>query len=127
MDARISIPSMLGVQPGDVHLLRNAGGLVTEDVIRSLVVSQVEFDTDEVMVIQHTGCGMEGLADRTFRDKVGTLRGRAPTFAVGGFPDAGSRVAESVRELRQNTLLEGDVRGFLFHTDTGYVAEVPVP
>ncbi|MDH5520832.1 MAG: carbonic anhydrase [Acidimicrobiia bacterium] len=126
MDARISMPLMLGVSPGDVHVLRNAGGIVTDDTVRSLVVSQVALGTDEVMVIQHTKCGMEGLVDQQFRAEVSRLRGRAPFFEIGGFPEVSHRVVESVRALRRNPLIDAEVRGFVFDVDTGLVEEIEV-
>lgn len=126
MDARISMPNMLGVNPGDVHVIRNAGGIVTEDVVRSLVVSQVALGTTEVMVIQHTNCGMEGLVDREFRARVSAMRGRTPLFDIGGFPAANQRVVESVRSLRSNRLIDGEVRGFVFAVETGMVTELDV-
>lgn len=126
MDARISMPLMLGVHPGEVHVLRNAGGIVTDDTVRSLVVSQVALGTEEVMVIGHTRCGMEGLADNEFRTKVSSERGRHPVFEIGGFDRVEDRVARSVRDLRRNTLIDGEVRGFVFDVDTGYVDEVDI-
>ena len=126
MDARISMPLMLGVHPGEVHVLRNAGGIVTDDTVRSVLVSQVALGTEDVMVIGHTRCGMEGLADNEFRAQVSRERGRHPVFEIGGFDRLEERVARSVRDLRRNTLIEGDVRGFVFDVDTGFVGEVEV-
>lgn len=126
MDARISTPLMLGVHPGQVHVLRNAGGIVTEDTVRSIVVSQVALGTEEIMVIGHTHCGMEGLADNAFRARVSEVRGRHPVFEIGGFDRLEERIARSVRDLRRNTLIEGDIRGFVFDVDTGYVSEIEV-
>jgi carbonic anhydrase len=126
MDARISLPRMLGVLPGDVHVLRNAGGIVTDDVLRSLVVSQVALGTTEVMVIQHTNCGMEGLVDDELKRLVEAERGQAPDFGFGGFRDVTARVGQSVRALRASSLVRGVVRGFVFDLATGRVTEVDV-
>jgi carbonic anhydrase len=126
MDARISLPRMLGVLPGDVHVLRNAGGIVTDDVLRSLVVSQVALGTTEVMVIQHTKCGMEGLVDEELKRTVEFERGHAPEFGFGGFPDVRERVTQSVRALQANPLICGAVRGFVFDVHTGMVTEVDI-
>jgi carbonic anhydrase len=126
MDARISTRAMLGVNPGDVHVIRNAGGIVTDDVMRSLIVSQVALGTSEVMVIQHTGCGMEGLDDDAFRERLRLERGAAPAFIIGGFVDVHQRVVESVRALRANPLIVAEVRGFIFAIETGLVAETIV-
>jgi carbonic anhydrase len=126
MDARISTPLMLGVLPGEVHVLRNAGGIVTDDTIRSVLVSQVALGTEEVMVIGHTRCGMEGLVDNEFRAQVSEERGHHPVFEIGGFDRLEDRVSRSVRDLRRNNLIQGDVRGFVFDVDTGYVEEIEV-
>ena len=126
MDARISMPAMLGVHPGDIHVLRNAGAIVTDDTIRSLLVSQVALGTEEVMVIGHTRCGMQGLVDNEFRAMVSEIRHRHPVFEIGGFVELDEQIARSVRTLRRNTLLDGDFRGFVFDVDTGYVTEVEV-
>jgi carbonic anhydrase len=126
MDARISMPLMLGVLPGQVHVLRNAGGLVTDDTVRSILISQVALDTEEVMVIGHTRCGMIGLVDNEFRALVSRDRGRHPVFEIGGFDDLGQRIAKSVNDLAKNTLIRGDVRGFVFDVDTGLVTEIDI-
>jgi carbonic anhydrase len=126
MDARISMPLMLGVFPGEVHVLRNAGGIVTEDTVRSILVSQVALGTEEVMVIGHTRCGMEGLADNEFRARVSRERGHHPVFEIGGFDRLEDRIRRSVRDLRRNNLIQGEVRGFTFDVDTGYVEELEI-
>ena len=126
MDARISMARVIGIHPGDAHVLRNAGGLVTDDVVRSMVVSQVALGTREIMVIQHTRCGMIGLVDRQLAEQTARLRGRRPMFSFGGFQDLELQVRDSVRELRRNPYLVGEVRGFVFDVDTGLLHEVPV-
>lgn len=126
MDARISTPLMLGVLPGEVHVLRNAGGIVTDDTVRSVLVSQVALGTEEVMVIGHTHCGMEGLADNAFRARVSSERGRHPVFEIGGFDRLEDRVSRSVRDLRRSRFIEGDIRGFVFDVDTGYMTELEI-
>lgn len=127
MDVRIDLAKMLGIGVGDAHVLRNAGGIVTDDVIRSLTVSQVALGTTETMIVQHTRCGMEGLVDRDFKEEMQRLRGRRPTFELGGFADVRQRVRDSVRELRRNSYLAGTVEGFVFDVDRGLLEAVEVP
>jgi carbonic anhydrase len=118
MDARIDPALALGLVPGDAHVLRNAGGLVTDDVERSLAVSQRALGTREVMVVQHTGCGMQGL-------DVGAL-GLPPHTPVGAFADLEASVRESVARLRASPLLlhRDRIRGFVYEVETGRVREV---
>lgn len=126
MDTRLVPSSMFGVRPGDVHVIRNAGGIVTDDTVRSLVISQSELDTDEVMVVMHTKCGMLGLNEREVRARVQAVTGRTPTFELGSFSDLGRRLQESIEGLRRNSLIDADVRGFVFDVDTGLVEELLV-
>lgn len=126
MDTRIRPSEVLGVQAGDIHVIRNAGGLVTDDVIRSLMLSQVALGTLEVMVIGHTGCGLEGLQDRDLRTAVERERGRRPLFPIGGFLAVEEQVRESVRMLRRNPYLDGEVRGFVLDVEDGTLAEIQV-
>lgn len=124
MDARVLPGSLLGLGAGDAHVIRNAGGIVTDDVIRSLLLSQVALGTREVMVIQHTRCGLEGLDEEELVARVEAERGRPPPFPLGGFDDVAASVASSVARLRAEPLLEGVVRGFVYRVDTGRLEEV---
>jgi carbonic anhydrase len=118
MDARIDPALALGLVPGDAHVLRNAGGLVTDDVVRSLAVSQRALGTREVMVVQHTGCGMQGLDV--------TALGLPPHTPVGAFTDLERSVRDSVARLRSSPLLlhRDRIRGFVYEVETGKLREV---
>ena len=119
MDTRIEPGRVLGIAAGDAHVLRNAGAVVTEDVIRSLVLSQVALGTEEIMVIGHTRCGVEGLDTRAVRTDVEHQRGRRPLFDFHGFPSVTEEVRSSVRTLERSPFLEGTVRGFVYDVDSG--------
>lgn len=124
MDARILPERLLSLQPGDVHVLRNAGGIVTEDVLRSLILSQVALGTEAVMVIQHTRCGVEGLDDEEMAERVRRERGVEPGLAFGGFADVEESVRASVQRLSAEPWLRGEVRGFVYRVETGELVEV---
>ncbi len=119
MDTRIVPVEMLGIAAGDVHLIRNAGAIVTDDVVRSLMLSQVALGTEEVMVIGHTRCGLEGMDERSVRTGVEHARGRRPLFELGGFSDVANEVRDSVRALERSPYLDGPVTGWVFDVDTG--------
>lgn len=118
MDCRIDVAAAVGLQQGDAHVLRNAGGIVTDDVIRSLAISQRKLGTREVMVIHHTDCGMEKLDDEEFGAELEAAAGEPPGFPIGAFLDVENAVRESVRRIRESR--------FLPHRDavSGYVYEV---
>jgi|SRR3954470_819390 len=118
MDARIDPALALGLVPGDAHVLRNAGGLVTDDAERSIAVSQRALGTREVMVVQHTRCGMQGL-------EAGAL-GLPPDMPLGAFDDLEVSVRASVARLRRSELLlhHDEIRGFVYDVETGRIREV---
>jgi carbonic anhydrase len=126
MDARIDVARAFGVRPGEAHVLRNAGGLVTDDVLRSLVLSQQLLGTLEVMVVQHTGCGLQGLRDSDLAARLRTQTGETVPFAFGGFADLHESVRASVERVRACPWLTstGFVRGYVYETDTGKLREV---
>jgi carbonic anhydrase len=126
MDARIDVAGALGVRPGEAHVIRNAGGLVTDDVLRSLVLSQRLLGTVEVMVIQHTGCGVHGLEDAELARQLTEETGAPPPFAFGGFTDLEASVRSSLDRIRSCPWLPatGAVRGFVYEIDTARVREV---
>jgi carbonic anhydrase len=126
MDARIDLFQTLGLQLGDVHMLRNAGGLVTEDVLRSLVLSQRSLGTEEVMVVQHTNCGLYGLRDADLLGRVTAETGQEPPFTFGGFDDLEASVRQSLEQVRGCVWLPARhyVRGFVYDVDTGDLTEV---
>ena len=128
MDARIDAYALLGLSPGDVHVLRNAGGVITDDVIRSLAVSQRRLLTRAVMLVHHTDCGMQSLTDDGFRAELQEASGVAPAFAIESFSDLDADVRQSLLRVRRSPfLLHVDrVRGFVYDVDTHMLREVHV-
>jgi carbonic anhydrase len=129
MDARIKLFDVLGLRLGDVHILRNAGGLATDDALRSLLLSQHSLGTREVMVIQHTECGLHGLRDAELAGRIQATTGHSVPFAFGGFADIDDSVRASVTRLRSAPWLVGHrdaVRGFVYDVATGRLREVDV-
>ena len=126
MDSRLSTPRLLGVEPGDVHVLRNAGGIVTPDVIRSLSVSQRRLGTSEVMIIQHTQCGMTMFTDDEFAAELEAAAGRRPDWAAGAIRDVRESVLDSVATVRTSPFLvhTDQVRGFVFDVNLGTLTEL---
>jgi carbonic anhydrase len=126
MDSRLDLFGSLGLDIGDAHLIRNAGGLPTPDVLRSLAVSQRYLGTREVMIILHTDCGMEGLDDAAFRTELAAESGDEPPWEVPGFTDLRATVRRSVRTVRQCPWLphRDEVRGFTFDIATAALEEV---
>jgi len=128
MDSRLDVFAALGLQDGEAHVLRNAGGVITDDVIRSLAVSQRRLGTRAVMLIHHTDCGMQALTDDGFRAELQEATGVAPAFAIESFTDVDADVRQSVRRVRRSPfLLHADlVRGFVYDVDTHRLREVEV-
>lgn len=126
MDARLDPARLLGLRPGEAHVLRNAGGVVTDDVIRSLAVSQRKLGTTEVMLVQHTGCGMATFTDEDFCAELQAETGLRPTWAVGTFRDTESEVRQSMERVRRSPFLSRTtvVRGFVVDIDSGELHEV---
>ena len=121
MDARIDVPPVLGLAPGDAHILRNAGGVVTDDVIRSLLISQRLLGTREVMVIHHTECGMQSFQDEALKAEIEQEVGVRPPFALGSFSDLRQDVRESMLRILSSPFLarKDEVRGFIYDVRTG--------
>ncbi len=128
MDSRLDVFAALGLQEGEAHILRNAGGVITDDVIRSLAVSQRRLDTREVMLIHHDDCGLQALTDDGFRAELQQATGVAPAFAIESFTDLDADVRQSVRRVRRSPfLLHRDmVRGFVYDVDTHQLREIDV-
>jgi carbonic anhydrase len=126
MDARIDPVRLLGLQLGEAHVIRNAGGVVTDDVIRSLAVSQRKLGTTEVMLLHHTKCGMATFTDEDFLSELQEATGQRPTWAVGTFRDMEFDVRVSVERVRRSPFLVNTtaVRGFVVDVETGDLAEV---
>jgi carbonic anhydrase len=128
MDSRLDVFAALGLAEGEAHILRNAGGVITDDVIRSLAVSQRRLGTREVMLIHHTDCGMQTLTDDGFRAELQEATGLAPAFAIESFSDLDADVRQSLLRVRRSPfLLHRDVvRGFVYDVDTHELREVHV-
>lgn len=126
MDARLDVARCLGLDLGEAHIIRNAGGLATEDALRSLMLSQRLLGTREIAVIQHTRCGLQDLRDDEVLDAVAVESGVRPEFRLGGFDDLEANVRESVRTLRACPFLphRDGVRGFVYDVDEGLLKEV---
>jgi len=128
MDSRIDVFQALGLDHGEAHILRNAGGVITDDVIRSLAVSQRRLGTREIMLIHHTDCGMLKLTDDGFRAELQDATGTAPSFAIESFTDLDANVRQSVLRVRRSAFLlhTDSVRGFVYDVDTQQLREVAV-
>ncbi len=125
MDARMDVYRILGLEPGDAHVIRNAGGVVTQDTLRSLAISQHLLGTREVLLVHHTGCGMQGADEAAVLDRVEQATGTRPDWAVQGFADVDEDVRESVRRLRECPyLVATEVRGTVYDVTTGKLREV---
>jgi carbonic anhydrase len=126
MDSRLDVFAALGLDPGDAHVLRNAGGVITDDVIRSLAVSQRRLGTQAVMLIHHTDCGLEKLSDDGFRRELQEATGVAPPFAIESFTDVDADVRQSILRVRRSDFVphRDNVRGFVYDVDTHALREV---
>jgi carbonic anhydrase len=128
MDARIPVEEMLGLGPGDAHILRNAGGIVTEDALRSIVISQQLLDTKAIMIINHTDCGLLTFKDEELRQ---SLRRQTGTAAVApscfhAFSSPEENVLEQIQKVKSHPWIRPDtpVRGFIYDVHTGRLHEV---
>ncbi|WP_369139596.1 beta-class carbonic anhydrase [Modestobacter versicolor] len=125
MDSRIPLFGVLGLDIGDAHVIRNAGGVITEDVIRSLTISQHALGTREVVLVHHTDCGLLATDDITFAETVEKATGRRPPWAARAFTDVDDDVRESMRLVRESPyLLSHEVRGTVYDVATGRLYEV---
>lgn len=129
MDSRLNVFAALGLRDGDAHVLRNAGGVITDDAIRSLAISQRLLGTREIMLIHHTDCGMQKLTDDGFRAELQAATGVAPAFAIESFTDLDADVRQSIRRVRRSPFLlhTDQVRGFVYDVDTHRLREVSAP
>ena len=128
MDTRIDLFPMLGLQRGDAHIIRNAGGLVTDDAIRSLSASQRLLGTEEIVVVMHEGCGLHGASEDQFAELL-AADGVLPTWRLGAFDDVEATLRHSLNRLRTSPELPArdHVRGFIFDPETGELREVEPP
>jgi carbonic anhydrase len=125
MDTRIDLFPMLGLQRGDAHIIRNAGGLVTEDAIRSLSASQRLLGTEEIVVVMHEGCGLHGASEDEFAQAL-AADGVLPAWRLGAFADVEATLRDSLARLRTSPELPArdHVRGFVFDPETGSLREI---
>jgi carbonic anhydrase len=129
MDSRLDVFAALGLGNGEAHVLRNAGGVITDDVIRSLAISQRLLGTREVMLIHHSDCGMQKISDDGFRAELQEETGVAPAFAIESFGDVEADVRQSILRVRRSAFLphRDAVRGFVYDVDTHRLREVDSP
>jgi carbonic anhydrase len=126
MDARVNVYGALGLHEGDAHVIRNAGGVVTDDEIRSLAISQRLLGTEEIILIHHTGCGMLTFKDDDFKASIEQDTGIRPTWAAEAFPDLEGDVRQSIARIKASPFIprKGSVRGFVYEVETGRLREV---
>jgi carbonic anhydrase len=127
MDARLDLFGILGLRPGDAHLIRNAGGVATDDVIRSLAISQRKLGTREVVLVHHTDCGMLTFTEDEFRRELLEETGIKPAWVAEAFTDLDADVRSSIARIRSSPFLphRDAVRGFVYEVETGSLREVP--
>lgn len=126
MDSRMDIFEMLGLAHGDAHIVRNAGGVVTDDVVRSLVVSQRLLGTREIILVHHTDCGLQKITEDTFKRQIEIETGVKPWWALEAFADPYEDVRQSMARLRLSpfVLHKEHIRGFVYDVDDGRLVEV---
>lgn len=126
MDARIETGQLLGLKEGDAHVIRNAGGVVTDDVIRSLAISQRLLGTTEIVLIHHTDCGMLTFKDDALKAQIEEDTGLRPQFALEAFSNLNADVRQSVRRIQASPFIphKDNVRGFVYDVKTGQLNEV---
>ena len=126
MDARLNVYGALGLHEGDAHVIRNAGGVVSEDAIRSLVISQRLLGTREIVLIHHSDCGMLTFSDDEVKAAIEADTGLRPSFALEAFPDLERNVRQSIARIKANPFIpnKDSVRGFVFDVHSGVLKEV---
>lgn len=126
MDARLSVYGALGLKEGEAHVIRNAGGVVTEDEIRSLSISQRLLGTEEIILIHHTDCGMLTFTDQEFRDSIAHDVGARPSWSSEAFSDLEADVRQNISRIKSSPFIpkRDSVRGFIFDVASGLLKEV---
>jgi carbonic anhydrase len=126
MDARLNVYGILGLREGDAHVIRNAGGVVTDDEIRSLAISQRLLGTEEIILIHHTDCGMLTFTDDEFKKSIQDETGIKPEWAAEAFPDLGGDVRQSIARIKASPFIprKDSVRGFVYEVESGRLREV---
>ena len=129
MDARLNVYGALGLQEGESHVIRNAGGVITEDEIRSLAISQRLLGTREIILIHHTDCGMLTFTDDAFKQSIADETGIRPSWAAEAFTDVEADVLQSIRRIEASQFIpvKDSIRGFVFDVATGKLLEVTAP
>jgi carbonic anhydrase len=128
MDARLNPYGLLGLSEGDAHVIRNAGGVVTDDEIRSLSISQRLLGTEEIVLIHHTDCGMLTFSDDDFRRQIQDETGVKPEWAAEAFDDLEQDVRQSIARIKNSPFIpkKDQIRGFIYDVKTGRLSEVSV-
>src|ERR1700742_2571471 len=126
MDPRLNVYGALGLAEGDAHVIRNAGGVVTDDEIRSLAISQRLLATEEIILIHHTDCGMLTFTDDAFKAQIESDTGIRPTWAAEAFPDLDGDVRQSIARIKASPFVpnKDSVRGFVYEVESGRLREV---
>jgi carbonic anhydrase len=126
MDARLDVHKILGLEEGDAHVIRNAGGVITDDEIRSLAISQRLLGTREIILIHHTDCGMLTFTDEELKQQIHEEVGMKPHFSMESFSDLEEDVRQSMRRIQANPFIPHteSVRGFIYEVETGRLREV---
>ena len=125
LDSRLDLFGALGLDLGEAHLVRNAGGLASDDAVRSLLLSQRLLGTNAVMVIHHTRCGLEGFEEEALQRELEAEFGERPPFRLGAYRDVDQDVRATVTTLRRSPFIDGtELRGFVFNVDDGDLREV---
>jgi carbonic anhydrase len=126
MDARLNVFGLLGIGEGDAHVIRNAGGVVTDDEIRSLAISQRLLGTEEIILIHHTDCGMLTFTDDAFKAQIEADTGIRPSWAAEAFADLDGDVRQSIARIKASPFVprKDSVRGFVYDVETGQLREV---
>jgi len=126
MDARLVVSRILGLEEGDAHVIRNAGGVVTDDTLRSLLISQRLLGTEEIILVHHTDCGMLTFRDDELKEQIADEIGIRPSFALEAFPDTRRDVLQSIARIQASPFIprKQSVRGFIYDVATGRLEEV---
>jgi carbonic anhydrase len=126
MDARLDVHDLLGLGEGDAHVIRNAGGVVTDDVIRSLIISQRLLATTEIMLVHHSDCGMLSFTDDSVKAQIEAETGLRPPFALEAFADLEGDVRQSIARIKASPYLphRDAVRGFVYEVESGRLREI---
>jgi carbonic anhydrase len=125
MDARLDPAKALGLEEGDAHVIRNAGGVATEDALRSLVISQRLLGTEEIILIHHTDCGMETFTDDVVKEQIFSDTGIRPSFALEAFPKAEEDVKQTAARIKASPFIpRKTIRGFVYEVESGKLREV---